>query len=179
VYANGGNKVKRSETNKKQFLKSKGLKSIPKGYEIDHITPLSFGGSDCPDNMQLITVEEHRKKTAKEALQRDRDNMEIELANLFGGYSVGAILENNVTTDEPQAKLYFSRGSLGFQRNGADWKFCRLSLKEVSKDYYLFTDNYNQQIIIDKEFRFVTFLAENQTYNYTLLKKDLTIKQPF
>ncbi|MFP5436557.1 MAG: HNH endonuclease signature motif containing protein [Bacteroidia bacterium] len=58
--------VKRSVANKQQFLKSSGLKSIPKGYEIDHILPLSQGGTDCPDNMQLITVDEHRKKTVRE-----------------------------------------------------------------------------------------------------------------
>lgn len=65
-YSNGGNMVKRSVANKQQFLKSSGLKSIPKGYEIDHILPLSQGGTDCPDNMQLITVDEHRKKTVRE-----------------------------------------------------------------------------------------------------------------
>jgi len=65
-YKNGGNMVKRSAANKTNFLKTKGLKSIPKGYEIDHIIPLSEGGSDCPDNMQLITIAEHRSKTARE-----------------------------------------------------------------------------------------------------------------
>lgn len=65
-YSNGGNMVKRSEANKRLFLKSKGLKSLPAGYEIDHIIPLSKGGTDCPDNMQLLTVAEHRKKTALE-----------------------------------------------------------------------------------------------------------------
>lgn len=65
-YSHGGNMVKRSEANKKAFLKSKGLTKCPQGYEIDHIIPLSQGGTDCPDNMQLLTVAEHRKKTANE-----------------------------------------------------------------------------------------------------------------
>lgn len=70
-YSHGGNKVKRSEANKKAFLKSKGLIKCPVGYEIDHIIPLSQGGSDCPDNMQLLTIAEHRKKTGKERNMRN------------------------------------------------------------------------------------------------------------
>lgn len=64
--------VKRSEANKRLFLKYKGLKSLPAGYEIDHIIPLSKGGTDCPSNMQLLTLVEHRKKTAKEASNRHK-----------------------------------------------------------------------------------------------------------
>jgi hypothetical protein len=70
-YSHGGNMVKRSEANKKAFLKSKSLDCIPYGYEIDHIIPLSFGGSDCIDNMQLLTITEHRKKTAGERKKAD------------------------------------------------------------------------------------------------------------
>lgn len=70
-YSHGGNMVKRSETNKKLFLKSKSLKTIPKGYQIDHIKPLSQGGTDCPENMQLLSIAEHRRKTASEAKKRN------------------------------------------------------------------------------------------------------------
>lgn len=38
-YANGGNMVKRSRSNVMKFLKSKGLKAIPKSFEVDHIIP--------------------------------------------------------------------------------------------------------------------------------------------
>lgn len=62
----GKPKVKRSTANKKAFLKSRGYQSIPYGYEIDHIIPLSQGGSDDPSNMQLLTVSQHRAKTARE-----------------------------------------------------------------------------------------------------------------
>ena len=65
-YSHGGNMVKRSTKNKKEFLKLKGYDKCPAGYEIGHIIPLSRGGTDCPDNMQLLTVAEHRKKTANE-----------------------------------------------------------------------------------------------------------------
>ncbi|MDW8849904.1 HNH endonuclease signature motif containing protein [Flavobacterium sp. MMLR14_040] len=58
--------VKRSETNKKIFLNSQGYKATPKGYQIDHIIPLSEGGTDEPYNMQLLTIEQHKQKTAKE-----------------------------------------------------------------------------------------------------------------
>ena len=69
-YSSGANMVKRSNKNKTAFLKSKGLKKCPKEFEIDHIIPLSQGGSDCPENMQLLSVAEHRSKTAGEAKKR-------------------------------------------------------------------------------------------------------------
>lgn len=62
----GHQKVKRSETAKKQFLKSKGYNKVPYGYQVDHIKSLSEGGTDTPDNMQLITINEHKRKTARE-----------------------------------------------------------------------------------------------------------------
>ncbi len=66
--------VKRSYANKKAFLKSKGYDKVPDGYEIDHITPLSEGGTDDPSNMQLLTVEEHARKTAKERANRSSNS---------------------------------------------------------------------------------------------------------
>ncbi|MEB3346882.1 HNH endonuclease [Aquimarina gracilis] len=62
--------VKRSEANKKKFLKSLGYDEIPYGYEIDHIKPLSEGGTDDPSNMQLLTIEQHKRKTARERANR-------------------------------------------------------------------------------------------------------------
>lgn len=58
--------VKRSESNKREFLRSRGYSQLPDGYEIDHITPLSEGGSDDPSNMQLLTIDAHKRKTANE-----------------------------------------------------------------------------------------------------------------
>jgi len=62
--------VKRSEANKTKFLRNKGYSSTPYGYEIDHIKPLSEGGTDDPSNMQLLTKEQHARKTAKERANR-------------------------------------------------------------------------------------------------------------
>jgi HNH endonuclease/PBCV-specific basic adaptor protein len=62
--------VKRSGTNKRNFLYSLGYSEIPKGYEIDHIIPLSEGGTDDPSNMQLLTIEQHKRKTALERSSR-------------------------------------------------------------------------------------------------------------
>lgn len=58
--------VKRSSANKAKFLKSLGYDSVPIGYEVDHKIPLSEGGTDDPSNMQLLTIEQHNRKTAKE-----------------------------------------------------------------------------------------------------------------
>ena len=58
--------VKRSSIAKTKFLKSIDLKSIPNGYQIDHIIPLSQGGEDIPENMQLLTIGQHKIKTAIE-----------------------------------------------------------------------------------------------------------------
>jgi hypothetical protein len=66
--------VKRSEANKKEFLKTQGYKSIPNGYQIDHIKPLSEGGSDDPSNMQLLTINQHKEKTARERANRSSSN---------------------------------------------------------------------------------------------------------
>jgi 5-methylcytosine-specific restriction endonuclease McrA len=37
----------------------------PKGYEVDHIIPISKGGKHHPDNLQYLTVTENRKKYNK------------------------------------------------------------------------------------------------------------------
>lgn len=39
--------------------------NCPKGYEVDHIIPISKGGKHHPDNLQYLTVTENRKKYNK------------------------------------------------------------------------------------------------------------------
>lgn len=62
----GQPKVKRSISARNQFLKNKGYSKIPRGYQVDHIIPLSKGGKDTSYNMQLISIEQHKIKTANE-----------------------------------------------------------------------------------------------------------------
>ena len=45
------------------FLRAHGLERTPEGYEVDHVIPLCAGGADRPENMQLLTIEQHREKT--------------------------------------------------------------------------------------------------------------------
>lgn len=83
--------VKRNATNKRLFLESKGFTELPKGYEIDHIIPLSEGGTDDESNMQLLTISQHKRKTAKERKNRSKLS-----SNIFGfGYYTN--LKNSVS----------------------------------------------------------------------------------
>lgn len=66
TYKSGYAKVERSENAKHLFLRQLGLTRVPPGMNVDHIRPLSQGGSDTPSNMQLISVEAHHQKTAAE-----------------------------------------------------------------------------------------------------------------
>lgn len=77
--------VKRSSVPKTTFLKTLGLKNIPLGYQIDHIVPLSQGGEDVPENMQLLTVGQHKVKTAIERGQvAEIKNTDIFFTNFEG-----------------------------------------------------------------------------------------------
>ena len=49
------------------FLRSHGFDSVPEGYEVHHIVPLSEGGADTPDNMILVSEEDHDAITAAHA----------------------------------------------------------------------------------------------------------------
>ena len=50
-----------------EFLQAHGYTSVPEGYEVHHVVPLSEGGSDTPSNMVLVTEEQHEKITAAHA----------------------------------------------------------------------------------------------------------------
>lgn len=66
MYQSGYPIVERSQGARMSFLRSHGYRRLPSGYEIDHIRPLSQGGADTPENMQLLTKEQHHLKTARE-----------------------------------------------------------------------------------------------------------------
>ena len=55
--------IKRDPKMVRLFLRNNGLSGVPRGYQVDHIIPLCAGGDDSPDNMQLLSVKEHKKKT--------------------------------------------------------------------------------------------------------------------
>lgn len=59
-------KITRSRAQVESFLRQHGFKRTPPGYEVDHIIPLCAGGPDTPENMQLLSVEEHKRKTKRD-----------------------------------------------------------------------------------------------------------------
>ena len=46
-------------------------KNCPEGYEVDHIIPISKGGKHCLSNLQYLTREENRRKSAKLNWKKD------------------------------------------------------------------------------------------------------------
>ncbi|MDV6167171.1 hypothetical protein R1T16_01965 [Flavobacterium sp. DG1-102-2] len=165
-----------------------------KNYDISNASTTNQIIKWLYDTTNNITKEEINRYNTE--LIVEKSQLEIALSKLFGGYSVMGIIEavynpqtgkyDTIGSDWSGAQLYFSRGSLGFLRKGnPEWKFNSLTLSENSRDYYLFADNYGQQIMIDKNFRFVMFFAElkdgkyQKTYTYSEARRDETIKQPF
>jgi hypothetical protein len=53
--------TKRTGVGKKELLKDRGLKRVPKGKEVHHRNPLSKGGSDTKRNVSLISKQHHRQ----------------------------------------------------------------------------------------------------------------------
>lgn len=46
-----------------EYLKLIGFDSVPDGYEVHHIIPLSEGGTDDPSNMVLLSESDHSQIT--------------------------------------------------------------------------------------------------------------------
>ena len=57
MYANPS----RSRAAVRTFLRDQET-ATPSGYQVDHIVPLCAGGPDTPENMQLLSIEEHKAK---------------------------------------------------------------------------------------------------------------------
>jgi hypothetical protein len=66
VVASAEARVKRSAAAKRVFLLAEGYKRQPAGFEVDHVIPLWAGGSDKPDNMELLPKTVHHEKTCEE-----------------------------------------------------------------------------------------------------------------
>ena len=56
--------IERTKSAKEEFLRMRGYKSLPPGYEVDYIVPLSQGGRDYPGNMQLVPKKPEQQKAA-------------------------------------------------------------------------------------------------------------------
>lgn len=61
-------RIKRDRAVVRQFLRSLGRTTTPKGAQVDHIFPLSCGGPDTAENLQLIWGD---YKDRKEAAERE------------------------------------------------------------------------------------------------------------
>jgi len=59
-------RIKRSEAAKQKFEHQTGYPHGRPGYVVDHIIPLSEGGTDDPSNMQWQTKEEAKAKDRTE-----------------------------------------------------------------------------------------------------------------
>jgi len=62
--------IERTKSAKEKFLRMRGFKSLPPGYKVDYIVPLSQGGRDAPENMQLVPEIPQEQKTAGKGRSR-------------------------------------------------------------------------------------------------------------
>ena len=109
----GQPKVKRSSTAKKEFLESKGYNNVPAGNQVDHIIPLSKGGADKPENMQLITTEEHKVKTANERKANSNSTYSNPTYNANSTYSTPSYKSTSTNSTNSSRTVY--TGSKGGQ----------------------------------------------------------------
>jgi hypothetical protein len=59
--------ITRDMAARSEFLRMNGYGDAPAGYEVHHVHPLCEGGPDTPDNMILVSEEEHDAITAAHA----------------------------------------------------------------------------------------------------------------
>ena len=165
-------KVKRSQANKNKFLKSKGYYQVPHGYEVDHIIPLSEGGSDTPSNMQLLTIKEHARKTAKERAKRTNSTYStLPKYKSNSTYSIPSKTYNNKTilTGSRGGKYYInSNGNKTYiKSNSSKTKSYNYSYQKHS---YSTTPSYNSNKIIHTGSRGGKYYI-NSKGNKTYIKK--------
>ena len=54
--------TKRTGKGKRQLLKERGRKTVPKGKVVHHKVPLSKGGPDTRKNVKVVSKKTHKKK---------------------------------------------------------------------------------------------------------------------
>ena len=150
VYVSTGKPmVKRSEANKRVFLELKGYSELPQGYEIDHIIPLSEGGADDPSNMQLLTINQHKRKTAKERKNRSKSTF----GTFNYGYYSNSTNSNNVNSFSSNTFSYRKdkKGRLIHKGNrGGEYYYTKSGRKKYVKtkntasrnQYYILNTTY-------------------------------------
>lgn len=169
----GKPKVKRSQANKNAFLRSKGYYQVPYGYEVDHIIPLSEGGSDNPSNMQLLTIEQHARKTAIERTKRTNSS-----------YSTFSKYKSNSTYSPPTRTYHYKTihtgprgGKYYININGNKTYIKSNSSKTNSYNFYYPKYNYSTTPIYNSEKTIHTGSRGGKYYinsngNKTYIKKD-------
>lgn len=150
--------------------------TIPKKANVQAVDNLSSNDNEVPTN---ITTEEF-----------------IENLNKFnGGYIIDRIdefkndknsskwvLDNTLNYGE----LYINNLNLSFKKTSMEnWKYVRMEFQEfdIKNDCYVLKDNYNQLIVIDANFKKITFLCnlnDNNNYEnayvYFILSKSNLVK---
>jgi hypothetical protein len=143
--------VKRSEANKRAFLNKNGLTETPMGYEIDHIKPLSEGGTDDPNNMQLLTVEQHKLKTAIERANRSNSTYHprtyTKTSTYFNQYnnssSTFSTSSTNSRTDSNGRKIYIgSRGGEYYMNSSGNKVYVKSENSSTTSSNSTSTSNY-------------------------------------
>lgn len=109
----GKPKVERSSSAKEEFLKSRGYDKVPNGYQVDHIKPLFEGGADVPSNMQLIPIDQHKSKTA-----RERSNNSSSSTYRTPYYSSNSTYRNSASYSKPSYSNTPSRNIQTGSRGG-------------------------------------------------------------
>jgi hypothetical protein len=66
AHRNSNGKINRSAAARYEFMKQSGYAKGRKGYVVDHIVPLEYGGADIPANMQWQTVQDAKIKDRTE-----------------------------------------------------------------------------------------------------------------
>ncbi|MCX6112563.1 MAG: HNH endonuclease signature motif containing protein [Proteobacteria bacterium] len=54
--------IHRDMAARKAFMEQSGYPDGRASYVVDHIVPLYKGGKDTPENMQWLTIEQHKEK---------------------------------------------------------------------------------------------------------------------